>query len=183
MDPRSRRKMFAKAGLVPDIPPVAVQRQWAWIDDRIMPDGEPDGSFSSHVQWVNKAASWIGWTGAKCYDAQGRPCRNGGDMARARDEGAFPVVWYFPDRFEAPVIPTKGEMAAMRHLLSSARTTLKEIRLVPGAGKITWRRLEELLGERAFIEDEEEDVRVATYSALEEVHEYAERGKRASYVR
>ena len=75
---------------------------WNLIDDSVPPEGDADGEFSSFTQWVNKATSWIGGTGAKCYDAKDRRCRIGGDMQRAHDEGAFPVRWYMPDRFPAP---------------------------------------------------------------------------------
>lgn len=60
-------------------------------------DGVGFGSFSSFSDWVNKAQSRIGGTGALCFDAKGRRCRMGADFHRARDEEAFPVVYYiFP---------------------------------------------------------------------------------------
>ncbi len=79
---------------------------WDLIDDSVQPEGEADGEFTSFQQWVDKAASWIGGTGAKCYDAKGRRCRKGGDLQRAHDEEAFPVRWYLPNRFPSP--PTFG---------------------------------------------------------------------------
>lgn len=69
---KKRRQFLANAGLAPPIPTRHIQRVWDFIDDRAEPDTECDGQFVSHTQWVNKAASWIGWTGAKCYDAKGR---------------------------------------------------------------------------------------------------------------
>ena len=85
-------------------------------------------SFSCHQQWVNKATSRLtrhprynntehngpakGWRGehftALCFDQQGRRCRNGGDMQRAEDEGAFPVWWVWPDQI-ADLIMKGGE--------------------------------------------------------------------------
>jgi hypothetical protein len=60
-----------------------------------LPAREADGEFASFQQWVNKATSWIGGTNPLCADAQDRICRIGGDFMRARDEGAFPVrFWY-----------------------------------------------------------------------------------------
>lgn len=60
-----------------------------------VPNRAPDGEFHCHQTWVNKACSWIGGTNPLCVDAKDRVCRNGADMARARDEGAFPVrFWY-----------------------------------------------------------------------------------------
>lgn len=52
--------------------------------------------FTSYIHWVCKAHTWIGGTGAKCFDAKGRECRIGKDFMRARDEEAFPVSYYFP---------------------------------------------------------------------------------------
>lgn len=56
------------------------------------------GSFATFDTWVNKARSWIGGTGAKCFDAKLRPCSIGADFMRARDEGAFPVTFWGPWR-------------------------------------------------------------------------------------
>ena len=61
----------------------------------MIPNREPDGQFHTFETWVNKACSWIGGTNALCADTKERVCRNGADMQRARDEGAFPVrFWY-----------------------------------------------------------------------------------------
>jgi hypothetical protein len=74
--------------------------------------------FRDYHQWVCKASSWLtqhdeyrntehdgpakGWRGhhftAMCFDQKGRRCRNGADMARARDDDAFPVWWVWPDQ-------------------------------------------------------------------------------------
>lgn len=75
-----------------------------------------DQQFDSFDDWVNHASSrltnhplycqgdlkrgehyWDRFV-AICIDAKGRLCRNGGDFARARDEGAFPVRWVWPDQ-------------------------------------------------------------------------------------
>ncbi len=98
-DQRKRRAMFARAGFCDPLPTKAQERAWAKIAADTPPPGEADGQFDSFITWVNKATSWIGWTGAKCFDAKDRPCRIGKDFTRARDEGAFPVRWYWPDRF------------------------------------------------------------------------------------
>ena len=60
-----------------------------------LPDREPDGQFDTFDRWVNHATSWIGGTNSLCADAQGRICRIGADMMRARDENAFPVRYWF----------------------------------------------------------------------------------------
>src|SRR5262245_12233098 len=80
-------------------PSAAELRAWRAINDSAPPDGEADGYFRSFTHWVDHAASYIGGTGAKCFDAKDRPCRNGADFQRARDESAFPVRWYLPERF------------------------------------------------------------------------------------
>jgi hypothetical protein len=60
-----------------------------------LPQREADGEFATFQEWVRRAASRIGGTDALCADAKGRICRIGHDMMRARDEGAFPVrFWY-----------------------------------------------------------------------------------------
>lgn len=59
-----------------------------------VPPRAPDGQFAQFTTWVNKATSWIGGTNALCVDAKDRVCRNGADMMRARDEGAFPVRFW-----------------------------------------------------------------------------------------
>ena len=118
----SRRKMYAKMGLAAPIPSVDVLRSYCFIDDRVPPEGESDGEFNSHNTWVHKAASWIGWTGAKCFDAKDRPCRNGGDMKRAQDENAFPVRWYWPERFALPIVPNKADRIAIKRLTAEPMT-------------------------------------------------------------
>lgn len=65
------------------------------MTETTIPSREPDGEFSCFQTWVCKAASWIGGTNPLCADAKDRVCRNGADFMRARDEGAFPVrFWY-----------------------------------------------------------------------------------------
>ena len=63
-----------------------------------------EGEFHSHADWVNFASKRLtvcssNVTGAKvpaiAVDALGRRCTCGGDMARARDENAFPVRYFF----------------------------------------------------------------------------------------
>lgn len=46
--------------------------------------------FPDFQTWVNKASTWI--NGGICLDTDGRELKNGGDMARARDAGKFPVT-------------------------------------------------------------------------------------------
>lgn len=69
---------------------------------------EPVCQFTSYIQWVNKAASWLGHYadkgsgGVVCVDARGRVCSIGADFMRARDGHAFPVSVYKYMRFRDP---------------------------------------------------------------------------------
>lgn len=86
-----------------------------------------DQRFDNFDQWVNRASSWLtchaeynntehgdtkGWRGnhftALCFDSFGRRCRCGADMQRARDEGAFPVWWIWPDQIVPAIFKTDG---------------------------------------------------------------------------
>lgn len=61
------------------------------------------GEFRDHADWVNFASKRL--TGARgsmgqevgaiCVDALGRRCAIGADFARARDEDAFPVRYFW----------------------------------------------------------------------------------------
>jgi hypothetical protein len=53
-----------------------------------------EGQFTTFETWVNKASSWID-KDAVCIDAKGRRCLIGRDFMRARDEGAFPVRFFW----------------------------------------------------------------------------------------
>lgn len=57
------------------------------------------GEFHSHQDWVNRAKRVLSVPrhkpGAICVDAKGRRCFIGADMARARDEGTFPVRYFW----------------------------------------------------------------------------------------
>jgi hypothetical protein len=108
--PLQRRRMLVAMDVAPAIPSLAQRRSWCFIDDSKPPEGEADGSFDTFTRWLNHAASWIGWSGAKCFDALDRPCRIGGDFMRARDEEAFPVRFYMPDRFDAPMPPMNDRL-------------------------------------------------------------------------
>ena len=78
------------------------------VSDQINPARfEKRGEFSSHQQWVNKAASWIGGCGYFCFDATGRRCRNGGDMRTA----TFPVGFYELVGKPDPVLRIQSETA------------------------------------------------------------------------
>ena len=77
-----------------------------------LPDRTPDGKFGSFEAWVNKAASWIGGTNPLCADAKGRVCEMGQDFMRARDEGAFPVRFWYGEGKQTQVQQRKARRAA-----------------------------------------------------------------------
>lgn len=67
------------------------------------------GEFDCFQRWVNHASSWLvrdeeatGSVGERvspiCVDALGRRCHVGKDFHRARDEGAFPVRYFWSMR-------------------------------------------------------------------------------------
>lgn len=66
------------------------------------------GEFIDFDDWVSKASNrltgtfneWGGEVPAICVDSLGRRCFQGGDFMRARDEGTFPVRFFW-DMFPA----------------------------------------------------------------------------------
>ncbi len=74
-----------------------------------------EGEFASFEDWVSKASTRLSvatslvtgaQVGAICVDAFGRRCTCGGDFHRARDEGAFPVRYFFECEAPEPDIAT-----------------------------------------------------------------------------
>lgn len=58
----------------------------------------PSGQFNSLEHWVATARNRLaGSRGSACFDQKGRLCLNGADFKRARDENAFPVVYFLPE--------------------------------------------------------------------------------------
>lgn len=81
------------------------------------------GEFRSFENWCNKASSWIGPAARKlcgaqevrCLDAKNRECLSGREFMRARDEGAFPVRYYFVEQTEPmPEMNEAEKVAAQR---------------------------------------------------------------------
>lgn len=72
---------------------------------------------TAHHQYNNtEHGETTGWRGehftALCFDSFGRRCRNGADMQRAKDEGAVPVWWIWPDQIVAALSTTQAERDA-----------------------------------------------------------------------
>lgn len=104
-----------------------------------------DQRFDTFDQWVSRAFRWLtshpeynntehggdGWRGrhftAICFDQFGRRCHNGGDFMRARDEGAFPVFYLWPDQLLALAQdriaqrPQRRRAGARRYLASALK--------------------------------------------------------------
>lgn len=81
---------------------------------------EHNQQFDSFEEWVNKASSWLTrhqlYDGknfrAICFDAKGRLCQIGKDFTLARDEGAFPVKWMWPDQVAKYLASTPKDLWA-----------------------------------------------------------------------
>lgn len=88
-------------------------------------------SFASHEDWINRASQVLtshpdyhntefdgpkrGWRGSHfttmCFDQRGRRVRTGKDFKAAKDDGAFPVWWIWPDQI-ADLIMGEGTPAS-----------------------------------------------------------------------
>lgn len=90
-----------------------------------MGEGEPDGEFRDFNCWVNHATSYIGGRNALCADAKGRVCRIGADFMRARDEGAFPVRFWFWQGGQSAKEQRRNR-AATRRVLGDFKYRLRE---------------------------------------------------------
>jgi len=100
---------------------------------------EHDQRFDTFQQWVNKASSWLTRRGEHvkviCFDQKGRLVSNGGDMMRARDEGAFPVEWVWPEQAVEAVMKARSTPTPASPPATAAEsvTLLEEVRDV-----LTW---------------------------------------------
>ena len=184
MTPLARYKILHQMGLVGPLPTVNDQRGWALIDDRVPPEGEADGEFTSFIQWVNKASSWIGYTGAKCYDKLGRRCRNGGDMQRARDEDAFPVRWYWPSRFPPPQPELKvSVLAILKQLFDAEGFSLPADQIRSQTGKTKARKsFLSALEEAGYIVANDNGYEMTEFGRTEYPYE-VDRHRQLSYIR
>lgn len=78
-----------------------------------------EGEFRDYQDWVNFAHKRLivasdsngNQLSAICVDILGRRCANGRDMARARDEGTFPVRYFFECMLPVHVNTPEGEAA------------------------------------------------------------------------
>lgn len=81
------------------------KRPRPWLNPTPLAGYEPDwaGQFDSFDDWVNHASRALtdvkGSVGeplaAFCVDAKGRRCHVGKDFSLARDEGAFPIRYFW----------------------------------------------------------------------------------------
>lgn len=85
-----------------------------------------EGEFRDHSDWVSFASKRLTVAAdsngfelkAICVDTLGRRCANGRDMARARDEGTFPVRYFWDcwpansENHDSNIAPTHPEASA-----------------------------------------------------------------------
>lgn len=90
-----------------------------------LPEREPDGAFRDHLTWVNHAASWIGGTNPLCADAKGRLCPSGKEFARARDEGTFPVYFWYGAGSQTEAQQRKAKRDT-RRIIGKAKYDMRE---------------------------------------------------------
>ena len=65
---------------------------------RLLGEVRPAGEFRTFDEWADKAHRRLsGAMGVACFDQKGRLCTVGYHFMRARDENAFPVVYFFSD--------------------------------------------------------------------------------------
>jgi hypothetical protein len=93
---------------------------------------EQDQTFATFDQWVSQASTWLTRRdsggqpqGVLCVDAAGRVCRLGKHFMRARDEGTFPVRWYWPDQCDDLVVTVAPRSDDDRH--HDHRRALQEV--------------------------------------------------------
>ena len=65
--------------------------------DRSDATAEADGEFHSYEEWA-RLGPLPPFRSAVFVDARGRRCLTGDDFVRAREDGAFPVAYFWPCR-------------------------------------------------------------------------------------
>lgn len=94
-----------------------------------------EGEFRDHSDWVSFATARLTVATdsngrplqAICVDTLGRRCNNGRDMARARDEGTFPVRYFWDCQ------PTDASTAKLVEALEIAREYVWKATIAPGS--------------------------------------------------
>lgn len=82
---------------------------------------DEDGRFETFEDWVENATRLLNGQNAVCVDARFRRCRIGADFMRARDEGAFPVRFYFPEIRGVPVEVGRYHGMTLREIADEQR--------------------------------------------------------------
>ena len=93
------------------------------------------GEFVSFADWVNFAEKRLARSRnsngepltAICVDTLGRRCANGRDFMRARDEGAFPVRFFFECVESAALASAQAENERLREALKKTYAALKAV--------------------------------------------------------
>lgn len=82
------------------------------------------GQFHSYQEWVNKAQTRLASPDhrrAMCVDAKGRRCAIGADFMLARDEGAFPVRYFWEcELVAAPAVIDQPTAAGVPDIVREA---------------------------------------------------------------
>jgi hypothetical protein len=82
---------------------ITIGKSWPRAATPCDPVPQWEGEFKDHGDWVSFASQRLqvaedsnGYPlSAICVDTLGRRCANGGDFMRARDEGTFPVRYFW----------------------------------------------------------------------------------------
>lgn len=98
---------------------------------------EHNQQFDSHAQWVNFASTWLTrhsdyhhkFFRTICFDTLGRRCQYGRQFREAKEQGTFPIRWWWPDQpiSELIVSPDASDDEITPNLLRLALVRLKWI--------------------------------------------------------
>lgn len=139
------------------LPEPALQPKWA-------------GEFRDHADWVSFASKRLtvafdsngSELKAICVDRLGRRCANGGDMRRAKDEGTFPVRYFWEmevapaTRPQAPAggddaQPSEAEVGTLQTMLDQRRSWLASCERTLELLQPEWERFEARTGHDTYV--------------------------------
>ena len=112
------------------------------------------GEFTSYQQWVNKGSSWLAspeHRRAMCIDAIGRRVAIGADFIRAREEGTFPVYFFW--ECELPIVPESGQLNAANARIAKLEALAQQQDTWLGKKTCAHSRCSELNAARALLRE------------------------------
>lgn len=112
------------------------------------------GEFTSYQQWVNKGSSWLAspeHRRAMCIDAIGRRVAIGADFMRAREEGTFPVYFFW--ECELPIVPESDQLSAANARIAKLEALVSERDAMLGKRPCQNNRCNELNAVRALLRE------------------------------